>query len=110
MTRRGETMDAETPNLNHLTLFRRLQLCTGRPPTEEIDILRSKIDRHLTKFQNLIDPIGMVRMTVCEANSYEAQMARRQHIDDRRRIVRRVDEHRLSAVMDHIALHAIATD
>ena len=43
MAWRGETMDAETPNRNCLTMFRRLQLCHGGPPAEEIAILRSLI-------------------------------------------------------------------
>ena len=61
-------MDAETPDRDRLTMFRRLQLCARGPPAEEIDILRSEIHRRLTKLQNLLDPIGVVRMAMREAN------------------------------------------
>ena len=74
MARRGEAMDAETPDRNRLTMFRRLQLCRRGLPAEEIDILRSEIHRHLTKLQNLIDPIGVVRMAVRQ--TYPNQLQR----------------------------------
>src|SRR5678815_2757267 len=108
MARCSETMDTETPDRNRLTIVRRLQLSTGRPPAEEIDILRSEIHRRLTKLQDLLDPIGMVRMAVCEANPHQTKPARGQEFDHRRRIVRRVDEQRFPAVMHHIALHPIS--
>src|SRR5262245_7139030 len=110
MARRGETMYAETPDRNHLTIFRCLQMRTRGLPAEEIDIPHPKIYRHLATLQNLIDPICMVRMAVRKTNPHQAQLARRQDVDHRWRIVCRVDEYRLSAVMNHIALHPIAID
>ena len=68
MARRGEAMDAEAPGRNCLAMFRRLQLCSGRLPAEKIHILRSKIHRHVTMLQNLLDPIGVIRMAMREAN------------------------------------------
>src|SRR4026207_139743 len=110
MARCSETMDTEAPDRNRLPIVRRLQLSTGRPPAEEIDILRSEIHRRLTKLQDLLDPIGMVRRAAWEATPHQTKPARGQECDRRRRIVRRVDEQRFPAVMHPIALHPIAID
>src|SRR5438552_9501902 len=110
MARRSHAVYAQAPDRDRLTIFRLLQLCTGWPPAEEIDILRSEIHRRLTKLQNLVNPVGMICMAVRQTNPHQAQSVRGQELDHRRRIVRRVDEHRLPAVMNHIALHSIAVD
>src|SRR5436853_7126017 len=59
VARRSQTVYAQAPDRDRLTIFRLLQLCTGWPPAEEIDILRSEIHRRLTKLQNLVNPVGM---------------------------------------------------